>query len=143
MTTYEKSVTIIAEQIEKHRNDPPEQLARRCLEAMRQKRILPHTMRASEAMFKRFHAHCKYLGDVTGKGYHHYYNLAINHAMRTGDWPHKIIPRRIRLDTGDIVEVDVPIPDSTTKATNGQLLAAYQVIEDEAKSEQIQLPEDG
>lgn len=143
MTTYEKTVAIIRDQIEKHRTEPAEQIARRCLEAMRHKRIVPHTMRASEQMFKRFHAHTKHLGDMTGRGYSYYYNLAVNHAMKMDEWPHKIIPRRVKLDTGDLVDVDIPVPESTTKATNGQLLCAYQVIEEEARRAGITLPEDG
>lgn len=142
MTTYEKTVQIITEQVEKHRTDPPEQLARRCLEAMRKKRIVPHTLRASEELFTRFHAHTRYLGNTTGRGYSYYYNLAVNHAMRMNEWPHKIIPKRVKLDTGDIVEVDVPIPESTTKATTGQLMVAYQVVQEEAQRHGIDLPEE-
>jgi len=103
-------------------------------------------------MFKRFHAHCSHLGNMTGRGYAYHYNEAIRHAMSTGDWPHKIIPQRVKiydqdengndLETYKVVEVDIPIPESTTKATNGQLLAAYSVIEDEAKRHGIQLPEE-
>ena len=120
---------------------------------MRAKRIVPHTLKASDAMFKRFHAHCAHLGNVTGRGYAYYYNEAIEHAMKTGDWPHKIFPRRIKvydmdehgneLETYNIVEVDIPIPESSTRATNGQLLAAYQVIQDEAREHGIELPEEG
>lgn len=142
MTTYEKTVDVIRKQIEAHRNDPAEQLARRCVEAMRKKRIVPQTLRASDEMFKRFHAHCRHLGNMTGRGYEHYYNAAVNAAVKTEDWPVKIIPKRIKLDTGDIVEVDVPIPVSSTKVTNGALLAAYAVIEDEARAHGIDLPEE-
>jgi len=142
MTTYQKAAQIIASVVDQHRTEPADQLAVRCLDALRDKRIVPHVLRASEQMFKRFHAHCKYLGEVTGRGYEHYYNEAINHAMAIGEWPHKIIPKRIKLDTGDIVEVDVPLPESTTRATNTHLLAAYQVIEEEARRNAVQLPEE-
>lgn len=141
MTTYEKSAQIIAETIENNRAREPREIAALALDAMRKKRIVPHTLRASDEMFTRFHAHCKHLGNETGRGYEYYYNLAIRGAMATDDWPIKIIPRRIRLDTGQIVDVDVPMPESTTKATNGQLLAAYAVIQDEAKRAGVALPE--
>jgi hypothetical protein len=141
MTTFEKSIATIAEQIEKHKGESPVQVARRCLDAMRKKRIVPQTLRASEEMFTRFHAHCRHLGNVTGRGYEHYYNKAIGAAVKTEDWPVKIIPRRIRLDTGQIVDVDIPIPLSSTKVSTGALMAAYQVIEDEAKEHEVDLPE--
>ena len=142
MTTYEKSVQIVTAEIVKARGVAAEVVARRCLDAMRKNRIVPHTLRGSEEMFTRFHAHCRHLGNVTGRGYEYYYNMAIDHAVKTEDWPVKVIPRRIRLDTGDIVEVDVPIPGSSTKATNRQLMAAYTVITDEATRAGITLPED-
>ena len=142
MTTYEKTVEVITDQVTKHRTEPAEQIARRCLEAMRKKRIVPQTLRASEEMFTRFHAHCRHLGNMSGRGYEHYYNKAIAAAMKTEDWPVKIIPRRIKLDTGDIVEVDIPIPVSSTRVPNGALLSAYQVIVEEARDAGIALPEE-
>jgi hypothetical protein len=141
MTTYEKAIGILTDTIAAHRQDEPVQLARRCLEAMRAKRITPQTFRASEEMFVRFHAHCRHLGNMTGKGYGHYYNVAIKHAMATDDWPVKIIPRRIKLDTGQVFEEDVPVPESSTKATTRALLTAYEVIEDEARRAGVRLPE--
>jgi len=143
MTTYEKARGLIAECIRKAKSgDDPEQTAESCLRAMRDKRIVPHNLRASGELFKRFHAHCRYLGDVTGIGYRTLYNKALRHAEKMHEWPMKIIPRRIRLDTGDIVEVDVPIPESTTRATTSNLMAAYQVIVDEAATAGVTLPED-
>jgi hypothetical protein len=142
MSTYEQGVKIIAEQLEAHRNEPAEQIARRCLEAFRKNRLALQRFRASEAMLRRFHAHARHLGNVTGIGYETIYNKAVNAAVKTEDWPVKIIPKRVRLDTGDIVEVDIPIPASSTKVTNGALLAAYAVIEQEAREHGIDLPEE-
>jgi hypothetical protein len=141
MTTYERAVGILTDTIAAHRQDEPVQLARRCLEAMRAKRITPQTFRASEEMFVRFHAHCRHLGAMTGKGYRHYYNESVRHSMATDDWPVKIVTRRIKLDTGQVVEVDVPVPESSTKATTRALMAAYTVIEDEARRAGVRLPE--
>jgi hypothetical protein len=55
-------------------------------------------------------------------------------------WPCKIVQRSIEIG-GDVIVIDVSVPESTTRATNGQLLAAYQVIVDGAKEHGITLPE--
>lgn len=141
MTTFEKALGILTETIKAHRHDEPVQLARRCLEAMRAKRITPQTFRASEELFVRFHAHCRFLGESTGKGYRHYYTSAIEHAVKVDAWPVKVIPRMVRLDTGQVVDVDVPVPESSTKASTAQLMEAYSVITDEAMRAGVRLPE--
>ena len=141
MTTYSKSAEIIEGVLKENRDDPAEWLARRILDTLREKRIVPHQLRASEEMFTRLHAHCRYLGDVTGQGYRYWYNKAIAYAVAVNNWPFQIITRTVKLDSGEEVTVDVPVPDSTTKATNKNLMEAYQVIEDEAKIRGIELPE--
>jgi hypothetical protein len=141
MTTYEKALQIVADTITAHRNDEPGELARRCLEALRAKRITPQTFRASEEMFVRFHAHCRHLGEETGKGYRYYYTAAVEHAMKMQAWPVKIIPRMVKLDTGQVVDVDVPVPESSTRATTAHLMEAYNVITDEAMRAGVRLPE--
>jgi len=42
---------------------------------------------------------------------------------------------------GEDISVDVQIPESTTKASNKQLLSAYSYVEDTAKEHGISLPE--
>jgi hypothetical protein len=140
MTTFEKSAQIIRDTIEANRGESGDRLALRILKALRDKRIVPRTMRASGAMFTRFHAHCRYLGNLTGS-YKYWYNRAIRHAMRVDQWPVTIITHDVTVN-GTTVTVDVPVPESTTKATNAQLLEAYTVIQDGAKDAGIVLPED-
>lgn len=142
MTVYQKAAEVIETTLRDHGDEPGDWLARRILDNLRAVRIVPHTLRASEEMFTRFHAHCRFLGNETGRGYRHYYNKAIAHAMTMERWPCQVIPRRVKLDTGQVVDVDVPVPSSTTKASNAQLLEAYSVITDEAKREGIELPEE-
>ena len=141
MTTFEKSVGIMADVIEKHRNDTGAKLARRCLDALREKRIVPRSIRASEELFTRFHAHTRYLGEMTGRGYRHYYDLAVRHAVTVGDWPMVVRQVMITLPGGETFWRDVQLPDSTTKARTSHLMIAYGVIEDEAKLAGVSLPE--
>ena len=142
ITTYQKSAEIIEEVLRENHDDPADWLARRILDSLREKRIVPHQLKASEEMFRRLHAHTRYLGSVDGRGYRYWYNEAINHAVKVHCWPVKIITRTVTLDSGEAIEVDIPVPGSTTKATNKQLLEAYSVISDEAKRQAIELPED-
>jgi hypothetical protein len=101
---------------------------------------MPTTMRASRDMFVRFHAHCKHLGKETGYGYKYWYQKAIEYAESIDMWPCKIIARPVSIG-GDVITVDVSVPESTTKATNGQLLAAYTIITEGAAEHGIVLPE--
>jgi hypothetical protein len=61
--------------------------------------------------------------------------------MKMQAWPVKIIPRMVKLDTGQVVDVDVPVPESSTRATTAQLMEAYNVITDEAMRAGVRLPE--
>jgi hypothetical protein len=139
VTTFEKARQIIAEALPKV-SGTPEARAQAILDALLAGRIMPTTMRASTNMFVRFHAHCKHLGKETGYGYRHWYNDAIAYAESIDMWPCKIVQRSIEIG-GDVIAIDVSVPESTTRATNGQLLAAYQVIVDGAKEHGITLPE--
>lgn len=140
MTTYQKAVLIIADSLNKHKNAHPIDAAGYAVAALLEKRIMPTTMVASPDMFKRFHAHCRFLGKETGYGYKYWYNLAVEHAERLEDWPCKVLARTVDID-GTMVTVDVSVPESTTKANNRQLLTAYQIIEEGAKEHGVALPE--
>ena len=140
MTTYAKAAAIIAETLPKCRGEKMADAADRILRALLAKRIMPTTMRASADMFKRFHAHVRFLGKETGYGYRYFYNLAVSHAESVDEWPVKIITRTVEIDGVDIT-VDVSVPESTTRATNGQLLMAYSIIEEGAREHGITLPE--
>jgi hypothetical protein len=141
VTTYEKAMTIIAEVVEKHRGETGEMVARRCLDALREKRIVPHTMAASGELFKRFHAHTRYLGRETMLGYRHYYDMAVQHAVTLGEWPIVVRPVMIELPGGEVHWRDANLPDTSKKATTSNLMTAYSVIEDEAKQAGVVLPE--
>jgi len=142
MTLFEKSVEVLEATITANRDESADWLARRCLDELRKVRIVPHRLRASEEFFTRFHAHARYLGGVAGPSYEYWYNKAIQYAMKVQNWPMKIVPTQVKLDSGEVITVDVPVPDSSTKATNANLMEAYRVIEDEAKIRGIDLPGD-
>jgi len=142
MTLFEKSVQILEATIEEHREEPADWLARRCLDELRKKRIVPHRLRASEEMFTRFQAHTRYLGDTAGPSYRHWYNKAVRHAMKLQQWPVRVVPAVIEKEPGRWEIVDLPTADSSTRATTAQIMCAYSVIVDGAKDQRIDLPED-
>ena len=133
MTTPERARAIIAEHT-------TEQVADRIIAALARKRIGFVAIKASEELFKRFHAHCRHVGEQTGYGYRDIYNAAIAHAMEEDKWPCKMIPQSIDF-AGERVTVDVQVPESTTRATNAQLLCAYEYITETAGEHGIVLPE--
>ena len=144
MTTYEEIRKIIADVLTEREVcswTAAEDLADDILIALREKRIAPITMRASPEFFVRFHAHVRHLGTETGYGYSFWYQQAVDHAVSVDEWPVKIQPAKVVID-GTEHTIDVVVPQSTTKATNKQLMAAYQSIEDGAKEHGVTLPED-
>ena len=140
MTTYQKAVGIIAESLEKHHGRCPVDQAGFAVRALLENRIMPTTMRASASFFTRFHAHCRFLGTVAGDGYEYWYNKAVEHAVGQDMWPVKLVAKTISID-GHAITVDIQVPQSTTRASNAQLLVAYSVIVDGAKEKDIVLPE--
>jgi len=142
MTTFEKAKQVIAKTLPDCRGLSLPDAAGLILNDLLKNRIMPTTMRASSDLFTRFHAHCRFLGTETGDGYEDWYNRAIQHAVEQDEWPVKLIAKTISIDGHDI-DVDVQVPQSTTKATNKQLLTAYEVIQDGAKEHGITLPEHG
>ncbi len=134
MTTYEKSVGIISD-IVHSRN-----MAIHILDILLDNRITTTTMRASADLFTRFHAHCRYLGQHGGEGYRYWYNAAVEYAVERDSWPTQVIAKTISIDSHDIT-VDIQVPQSTTRASNAQLLVAYSVITDAAKEKGFVLPE--
>jgi hypothetical protein len=141
VTTYERTGEIIAKAITAGRGRSAEDIADSALRAMLKARIMPQPMRASGEMFVRFHAHCRFLGEVSKYGYRYWYAKAVAHAEAQEQWPVKIIPRTVTLDTGQTVTIDVAVPESTTRATNAQLLCAYQMITEGAAALGVALPE--
>ena len=142
MTTFEKAKQVIAKTLPDCRGLSLPDAAGLILNDLLKNRIMPTTMRASSDMFTRWHAHCRFLGTETGYGYSYWYNLAVSHAIEQDAWPVKVIPQKVVIDGADVM-VDVQVPQSTTKATNKQLLVAYEVIQDGAKEHGITLPEHG
>ena len=140
MTTYEKAILIIAETLPKCRGEAVLDAADRILRALQAERIVPTTMRGSPEMLKRWHSHCRFLGTQTGDGYEYFYNLAIAHAVEMDMWPVKLIEKTISID-GHEITVDIQVPQSTTRATNKQLMCAYEVIVDAAAEHKVALPE--
>jgi len=133
MTTTERAREIMLETI-----IAPE--ADRIIGALMDKRITFQTFRASNDMFVRWHSHCRYLGKETGEGYEQIYNDAIAYAVERDDWPVKVVSREIEI-AGETHTVDIQVPQSSTKATNQQLLCAYEYITNVAAEYKISLPE--
>ena len=140
MTTYERAAHIIAETLPKCRGEKLMDAADRILNALGKKRIAPTKMVASVDMLRRFHAHCRYLGNESGYGYKYWYSIAVDHAESVEEWPCKVLQRLVDVG-GETITIDVSVPESTTRATNKQLLCAYQMIEEGAKEHGIVLPE--
>jgi len=119
-----------------------EQVADKIIAVLATKRIGFIAIRASEELFTRWHAHCRTLGDETGYGYREIYNAAIAHAIEQDLWPVRVIPQVVDV-AGEAITVDVQVPESTTRASNKQLLCAYEYIVETAKEHGIVLPETG
>jgi hypothetical protein len=144
VTTFEKTRKIIADLLTERAVciwAAAEDLADDILIALREKRIAPITMRASPEFFTRFHAHCRHLGTETEYGYGYWYQQAVDHAVSVDEWPVKVQPTKVVIDDVEHT-IDVVVAQSTTKATNKQLMSAYQIIEEGAKEHGVVLPED-
>ena len=133
MTTPERARAIIVEHV-------TEQVADRIIAALARKRIGFVAIKASEELFVRWHAHARYLGEQTGDGYKGIYHDAIEYAQEFDEWPCKLVVREVEVG-GEMISVDILVPESTTKATNRQLLKAYEYITEVAKERGIVLPE--
>ena len=141
MTLFNKTVEILEATIKEHREEPTDWLARRCLDELRKKRIVPHHLKASEEFFTRFQAHTRYMGDTAGPSYRYWYNKAVRHAMKMHLWPVRVVPAVIEKEPGKWEIVDLPTAASSTRATNAQIMCAYSVIQDGAKTHAVELPE--
>jgi hypothetical protein len=154
MTTYEKAAGAIEIELIKHKipADDASWLARSILSRMQSHRIGVIEFRASEEMFTRFHAHLRFFGQQQGNGYRYWYNRIIAECVEEGEWPVKMATRYVDLASKDVrvtppkeldsyVTVDVPVPESTKRATNGQLLGAYERLLFYAAEAEITLPE--
>ena len=140
MTTVDRARQVIIKTLPDCKGKPFADVADILLDALLQKRIGLSTMVASADLFKRFHAHCAYLGKHGGEGYEYWYTEAIEHAVAMEDWPMRLYQRTVLID-GQSHMVDVRIPESTKRANNRQLLEAYTVIQDGAKENGLKLPE--
>lgn len=140
MSTYEKAAQIFVETLPACRGLPLDKAARKLLDALYASRIAPMTFRASDEMFRRFHAHCRYLGTATGEGYDGIYNAAIAYAREFDEWTCKTVAQTVVI-AGEEITVDVEVPNSTTKASNKQLVRAYEYITQTAAEHKIALPE--
>ena len=142
MTLYQKSIEVIVETLGAHEKEPDDWLARRILDDLRKKRIVPHHLTASDEFFTRFQAHTRYMGDTVGPSYRYWYNKAVRHAMKMHLWPVRVVPAVIEKEPGKWEIVDLPTADSSTRATSAQIMCAYSVIQDGAKTHAVDLPED-
>lgn len=147
MTTHDKAKKVIQEMLldwaAKGCDRAEFVVAEDIIQVLLKNRIALSTMTASPDLFKRFHAHARFLGrnNPDGFTYEDYYTMAIDHAIVMEDWPMKVITRKVEID-GREITVDVPVPESTKKANNRQLMLAYEVIKDEARRLGLTLPED-
>lgn len=133
MSVYDRAITVITGITDADTAD-------RILRALQKKRITVVAMKASESMFRRFHAHTRYLGRETGYGYEYWYNEAVHYAVAHSEWPVKVIPVELVV-AGEVITQDIEVPESTTRATNAHLMCAYQAIEEGAREHGIALPE--
>ena len=141
MTIYQKAAEIIEKTITEQPDEPADWLARSILDALREKRIIPQSLRASEELFTRFHAHCRYLGDVAGPSYRYWYNKAVRHAVKLHEWPMRMMIAVVESEPGKFEIEDRLVADSTRNATTSNLMCAYGVIQDGATEHGIDLPE--
>ena len=107
--------------------------------ALATKRITFVELAASEELFTRWHAHCRFLGKESGRGYDEIYNHAIAYAMEMEE-KFKVLPQTVII-AGEEITVDIKVPGPTTKASNKELLVAYEYIVDTAKEIGVRLPE--
>lgn len=96
----------------------------------------------SDELSTRFHAHCGYVarhskGDVTKD---EVYSEALNTAVEHGLYPYTLVTQRVNINSA-IFDVDVKVPVSTTKASNRELLEAYEIVQDIAARYGVRLPE--
>lgn len=140
MSTADRAVSIFTDVLPSCRGKSYPDTAKTLVRALLSHRLAITALRASVDLFTRFHAHCRYLGEVTGRGYKDVYNAAIEYAMSFELWPIEIVPYAVDVEGKKII-VDVTIKQSTTKANNTQLLKAYEYIVDTAKEEGKTLPE--
>jgi hypothetical protein len=141
MTVNEKALEIITKALVQHTGGKASEMARHILDALKEVRIVPIRLRASQVFWTRYHAHCRYVGDMDGRGHDYWHNRATRHAFKMHMWPYKIVPTQVTVN-GVTIDVDVPVRDSSRNATNTQLMEAYSVIQDEAKRQGYELPED-
>ena len=142
MTVFQKAVEIIEKTLTDNSEEPADWLARSIIEDLRLKKIGLKRLRASDELRTRFHAHTRYLGDVTGEGYDALKKRAIDHAMEVHSWPVHVVTRRLTLDSGETFDHEFTFAGPTRDATTPQLMEAYSVIVDEADRRGIELPED-
>jgi hypothetical protein len=140
MSTYERAAVVIADTLPVCRGLPLPEAATRILDALMAKRYVVIAMRASPDLFTRFHAHARFVGERTGDGYQGVYNDAIQYAVERDLWPCKLVVKTIDV-AGEEISVDFQIPESTTKATNAQLLCAYEYVTSVAAEQRLSLPE--
>jgi hypothetical protein len=140
MSTYEKAAAIFVDTLPECRGLPWDKAARKLLDALYVARIAPMTFRASDELFRRYHAHCRYLGTETGRGYEDIYNASILYAREFGEWKCKTSTQTVVIADEEYT-VDIDIPLSSTKVSNKQLLRAYEYIVDTAAEHKITLPE--
>lgn len=119
-----------------------EQVADKIIATLATKRIGFIAILASKELFTRWHAHARFVGEETGYGYDFVYEHAIAYAMERGMWKFKILPQTVVI-AGEEITVDIKVPGSTTKASNKELLCAYEDIVDMAGEHKIVLPETG
>lgn len=140
MSSYAKAVAILTEALPGAKGRPYPVAARYLMDALTEKRLHVVAMRGSPDMLRRFHAHARFLGRETGYGYRDIYNDALDYAMEHDEWPVREIVRHIEV-SGEIIAIDVQIPESTTRANNKQLMRAYEYVQDCAQEHGITLPE--
>lgn len=140
MSTYTRARDIIIETLPDCEGKPADRVAKLILDALMEHRIRVQAMRASRDMFVRFHAHVAHLGKASGWGYREVYAGAVAYAEERDEWPCKLIPRTVNV-SGTDVTVDVRVPESTTRATNRQLLCAYEYVTMTAQELGVALPE--
>jgi hypothetical protein len=96
----------------------------------------------SNELSTRFHAHCSW---IARHGSSHYsqdeiYSMILSEAVQRGVYPASIIVQRVTINSA-VHEVEVRVPHSTTRASNRELLAAYEILEAFAAEEGVRLPE--
>lgn len=142
MTAWEKGGRALRETFRVLKIDRPEWLAESVLSELEHRKLTFSTAHASPDMLTRFHAHMAFLGKSSRVGltYREIYENAVRAASATGDWPIKNVVRTVTIEGHEHV-VDVPVPQSSKVATNKQLLAAYEYVQDLAKECEVILPE--